>query len=214
MSAPIAPPVLGDMPMRRRRLLPLLALPLLVRRAQAAPAAIRFRILRQGSQIGTHHVTFAEANGELTARTDVDIAVRLMGITVFRLTHRLTEVWAGDRLRLVTSRHDRNGTVTEMTARTAEGGILVQGPAGTQRLPAEAAPLTWWNPRYFTRPLFDSETGEPLRLRWTRTALPGGAVRWQATDGEESEGTYAADGTWLDWKTKGEDGSIVTYERG
>ena len=25
--------------------------------------------------------------------------------------------------------------------------------------------------------------------------------------------SHAADGTWLDWKTKGEDGSIVTYER-
>ena len=46
---------------------------------------------------------------ELTARTEVDIAVRLAGITVFRLTHRFAETWAGDRLRLATSRYDRNG---------------------------------------------------------------------------------------------------------
>lgn len=214
MPGQIAPPAAGQMPMLRRRALPLLALPLLSWPARAAPAAIRFRILRQGSQIGTHRVTFSEANGELTARTDVDIAVRLLGVTVFRFNHRFTELWAGDRLRLATSHHDRNGTVTEMVARAAEGGILVQGPKGPQRLPAEAAPLSWWNPRSFTRPLFDTETGEPLRLRWTRIPLPDGAVRWVATDGDESEGTYAADGTWLDWKTKAEDGSIVTYERG
>jgi hypothetical protein len=199
--------------MLRRRALPLLALPLLTWTARAAPAAIRFRILRQGSQIGTHRVTFAEADGELTARTEVDIAVRLLGVTVYRLTHRFTEVWAGDRLRLATSRHDRNGTVTEMAARAAEGGILVRGPKGPQRLPAEAAPLSWWNPRHFTRPLFDTETGEPLLRRWMRIPLPDGAVRWRVTEGEESEGTYAADGTWLAWMTKAEDGSIVTYER-
>lgn len=206
MPGPIAP-------LLRRRALPLLALPLLSRPARAAPAAIRFRIMRQGSQIGTHGVTFSEANGELTARTDVDITVRLLGVTVFRFNHRFTEVWTGDRLRLATSRHDRNGTVTEMVARAAEGAILVQGPQGPQRLPAEAAPLSWWNPRLFTRPLFDTETGELLRRRWMRIPLPDGAVRWRATEGEESEGTYAADGTWLDWKTKAEDGSIVTYER-
>jgi hypothetical protein len=34
-----------------------------------------------------------------------------------------------------------------------------------------------------------------------------------ATGDTESEGMYAADGTWLGWRTKGEDGSIVTYER-
>lgn len=212
MPGPIAPAA-GEGPVLRRRALPLLALPLLARPARAAPAAIRFRILRQGSQIGTHRVAFSEADGELTAQTDVDIAVRLLGVTVFRLTHRFTEIWAGDRLRLATSRHDRNGTVTEMVARAAEGAILVQGPKGPQRLPAEAAPLSWWNPRQFARPLFDSETGEPLHLRWTRIPLPDGGVRWRATGGgEESEGTYAADGTWLGWMTRAEDGSIVTYE--
>ena len=31
--------------------------------------------------------------------------------------------------------------------------------------------------------------------------------------GEQGIATYAADGTWLGWRTKGEDGSTVTYER-
>ena len=197
----------------RRRDLPLLALPLLARPAGAAPAELRFRVMREGSSIGTHRVSFAEAEGTLTARTEVAILVKVMGFTVFRLTHHFAEVWAGGRLRSVTSRHDRNGTVTEMNARAEAGGVLVQGPAGAFRLPAEAAPLSWWNPSHFTAPLFDSETGKPLRLQWARSPLPGGGTRWRAAGDEEGEGSYAADGTWLDWKTKGEDGSIVTYER-
>jgi hypothetical protein len=197
-----------------RRALPLLVVPFLTRPAAALPAEYRFRIMREGSQIGTHRVSFAPGGGnEMTARTEVDIAVRLAGFTVFRLTHRFAETWAGDRLRLATSSQDRNGKVTEMEARAEGNAVLVRGPEGAQRLPADAAPLTWWEPARFNRPLFDNSTGKPVRVQWARAPLPGNGTRWVATGDTESEGMYAADGTWLGWRTKGEDGSIVTYER-
>lgn len=202
------------LPPRRALLAPLLVFPVLPRLAAAQPAAeYRFRVLREGGQIGTHRVSFATAGGESTARTDVEIAVRLAGITVFRLTHRFSETWAGERLRLAVSRYDRNGRVSEMEARADGDAVLVRGPEGTLRLPAGASPLTWWNPGRFNRPLFDNNTGKPLRVQWARAPLPGGGVRWTATGDTESEGTYAADGTWLGWRTVAEDKSIVTYER-
>lgn len=197
----------------RRRHLPLMALPILARPALAAPGELRFRIMREGSAIGTHTVTFTEAAGGLTAHTLVAIQVKLMGITVFRLTHDFTETWAGNRLAALASRHDRNGTVTSLSARAEGNALLVQGPAGPQRLPAEAAPLSWWDSHRFGGPLFDNETGKPLAIQWSRSALPGGGTRWRASGPEESEGSYAADGTWLAWRTKGDDGSLVTYER-
>ncbi|TDH63807.1 hypothetical protein E2C06_05640 [Dankookia rubra] len=181
--------------------------------AVALPAELRFRVLRQGSDIGTHRVIVAETATGLIARTEVDIAVKLLGVTVFRFTHRFEEAWAGDRLAAATSRLDRNGSVTEMRAAAAEGAILVQGSAGRFRLAAEAAPLSWWDNRRLDRPLFANDTGKPEALRWTRSALPGGATLWRASGDEESEATYAADGTWIGWKTKAEDGSTVVYER-
>ncbi len=202
------------MPLARRALPLLAALPMLPRPAAAAlPAEYRFRVMREGSQIGTHRVSFAQAGNELIARTDVDIAVRLAGFTVFRLTHRFSEAWAGDRLRLATSRYDRNGRTSEMEARAEGNAVLVRGPEGTERLPADAAPLTWWEPGRFSRPLFNNTSGKLLRLQLARAPLPGGGARWTVTGDEEGEGSYAADGTWLGWRTKGEDGSTVTYER-
>jgi hypothetical protein len=198
----------------RRALLAAAALPLLPRAAAAEPGELRFRIMREGSPIGLHRVIFAAADGTTSARTEVDIQVKLMGITVFRFQHRFTEVWAGGRLRSATSRRDRNGTVTEMVARAEAGGIQVQGPEGTLRLPAEAAPLSWWDVRRFDgRPLFANDTGKPVRLQFTHAALPGGGVRWSVTGEEESEARYAADGSWIAWKTRAEDGSTVVYER-
>ena len=186
----------------------------LPRPALAAPPEIRFRVLREGSVIGSHRVLFRDGADGMVARTEVDIAVRLMGFTVFRYTHRFEEVWAGGKLRGVASRTDRNGRVTEASARVEGGGLLVTGPEGVLRLPAEAAPLSWWDPgRFDRRPLFDANTGKPLRLQWQREPAAGGATLWRASGEAEGEGRYAADGTWLDWRTHGEDGSTVTYER-
>jgi len=190
----------------------MLAAMLVATAAQARPDDLRFRVIRQGSPIGTHRVLFSAEGEALTARTEVDIAVRLAGITVFRFTHRFTETWANGRLVAATSRRDRNGTVAEMSAR-AEGGIIaVRGPEASYRLPPEAAPLSWWDSATLTRPLFANDTGKPLALRLARTALPGGGALWRATGEEESEGRYAADGRWIGWQTKAEDGSVVTYE--
>jgi hypothetical protein len=199
---------------RRRGLL--LAAPglLLARQARAERAPLRFTIHREGRAIGTHRVSFEQAGASLTARTEVDIAVKVAGITMFRFTHRFTESWVADRLVAARSRRDRNGTVMEMSARAEGGALLVQGPEGQVRLPAEAAPLSWWDPSRLSRPLFANDTGKALALRLAHSARPGGGEIWRATgEGEESEGQYAADGSWLGWKTKAEDGSIVTYER-
>ncbi|NOG73041.1 DUF6134 family protein [Roseicella sp. DB1501] len=211
---PPARPLASALPARRlpRRALPALGL-LLARPARALPGEIRFRVMREGSAIGTHRVAFVQSAGELTARTEVDILVKLLGITVFRFSHRFEEVWAGDRLRRAASRLDRNGTVTEMRAEAAEDAVQVQAPSGRFRLPAAAAPLTWWDSRRFGRPLFDDDSGQLLRVQWSRQALPEGGTLWHATGDTESEARYAADGTWIGWKTRAEDGSTVVYER-
>ena len=213
---PTARPVAQAAPLPGVRLTrrALLALPLLAASAAAAlPPGLRFRVVREGSPIGTHRVGFAKSDGLLTARTEVDIAVRLLGVTVFRFSHRFEEAWAGDRLVGASSRLDRNGHVTEMRATAAEDAILVQGSAGRFRLPAAAAPLSWWDSRRLAGPLFANDTGKPVELRWSHSALPGGGMLWRATGEEELEGSYAADGTWIGWKTRAEDGSTVLYER-
>jgi Family of unknown function (DUF6134) len=181
-------------------------------RAMAQPAGYAFRIMREGSQIGTHHVSLTRANGGLTAVTEVAIAVRIMGITVFRFAHHFEEVWVGERLRAVTSHQDRNGRVQDMTARAEAGAVLVRGTEGEYRLPPEAAPLTWWDPKRFGRPLFDNASGKPLTVNWTRLPQPDGGVIWRAAGDADGEARYAADGRWLSWQTHGDDGSLVTYE--
>jgi len=199
-----------------RRILGLALLaPALPALAQGQPRELRFRIIREGSQIGTQRTVIEPVGDGLAARIEVDIAVRVAGIVVFRFGQRFTERWQAGRLVSADGRRDRNGTVTEVRARAEAGGVVVQGPEGTLRLPADAAPLTWWDPTRFGRPLFATDTGKPVTgLRVERLPRSGGGeILRVAGGGEDTESQYGPDGSWLAWQTRAEDGSTVRYER-
>jgi hypothetical protein len=190
-------------------LLPGLLLPAI---ALAAPGPVRFRVLREGREIGTHQVRLSGNAAKLSVQTEIALQVKPASFTVFRLRHDIAEEWANDRLQRLTSRHDRNGTVTEARV-VAEGNALVaQGPEGEARLPTNAAPLTWWNGAHFTRPLIRPLTCKLIPGAAARSALPGGGVQFTLNGEVDAVARYDAEGRWVALATKGEDGSAITYE--
>ncbi|MCA3279140.1 MAG: hypothetical protein ING10_07705 [Roseomonas sp.] len=180
--------------------------------ALGAPGAVRFRVLRDGKEIGAHQVRLSGGAQRLVVQSEIALQVKLAGFTVFRLRHEIAEEWQGERLLRLTSRHDRNGTVTEARV-IAEGNALVaQGPEGAQRLPANAAPLTWWNAAYFARPLIRPINGKLLTAAPSRSAISGGGTQFSLNGEVEAVARYDAEARWVALTTKGEDGSAVTYE--
>lgn len=180
--------------------------------AFAAPGPVRFRVLREGREIGTHQVRLSGNAGKLSVQTEIALQVKLAGFTVFRLRHDITEEWAGDRLQSLASRHDRNGTVTEARVVAEGNALLARGPAGEARLPANAAPLTWWNGAHFARPLIRPLNGTLLQTAATRGTVPNGAVQYSLNGEVEAVARYDTQGRWIALATKGEDGSAVVYE--
>jgi hypothetical protein len=198
--------------MRRRALLAgLAAWPAL---AQAAPGAIGFRVIRAGTAVGTHSVRFRDEGALLVAETEVRITIRLAGFVVFRYANDVTERWQNGRLLTLSARLDRNGTPGFCEARAEGNALLLRGTAGDARLPAEAAPLTWWRQATLSPgvPLFDPRRGEPVAPQLERSPAAGGA-RIRLIGGEGAEVLYDAAGTWIGFATTGEDGSAVRYER-
>ena len=197
--------------MLRRAFLALPAL-LLPFSALAAPGPVRFRVLREGKEIGTHQVRLSGNAQRLTVQSDIALQVKLAGFTVFRLRHEIAEEWANDRLQRLTSRHDRNGTVTEARVAVEGGALVAQGPEGTQRLPANAAPLTWWNGAHFARPLIRPLNCTLIPGAAARSAVPSGGVQFTLNGAVDAVARYDAEGRWVALTTKGEDGSAVVYE--
>lgn len=192
-----------------RRALPLLfATPAL---AQVG-SDYRWRVMRNGTAIGTHNITFTERGGERIATSENIVTPRVMGVVVYRYEHRLVEVTRGGRFVSVRSSLNRNGTITEVEAEASGQGVTLRGPAGALNLPREAAPLSWWEPQRFggAVPLFGTTTGQALELRWTREALPAG-IRWRTAGEIEAVLEFDAGGRWTAYQVKGDDGSTVIY---
>jgi len=199
----------GEGLIRRRALLaaPLLALPL---SAGAMPAGgYRFRLVREGREIGTHTVR-TEPGG--VTRTTVALDVKLLSFTVFRMTHDYAERWQGGRLVGFAARTLRNGDEGRLELVATPDGLRGEGPEGAVRLPAEAAPLSWWTPAHLERPLFDTATGKPLTSAPQRSRQ-GALARWEWPE-RGMVALYDTAGTWVAFSMRGDDGSTVRYEAG
>ena len=200
-----------------RRATPVLPLALLLATPALTPAlaqssGYRWRVMRNGTAIGTHDVSFTERGGERITTSENIVTPRVLGVVVYRYEHRMTEVTRGGRFVSVRSSLNRNGTVIEVTAEATAAGVRLSGPEGVLNLPAGAVPLAWWEPGRFggRLPLFGTTTGRPLDLRWTREALAAG-TRWRTAGEIEAVLEFDAGGRWTAYQVKGDDGSTVVY---
>ena len=182
--------------------------------AAAAEGDYAFRIRRRGDVVGTHLVRFAQRGSERVATSDLVITPWVLGVVVYRYEHRYEEVSLGERFRRVTSRLNRNGRIVEVSGEAVPGAVLLDGTEGSQRLPANAAPLSWWlMPRMGGRiPLFGTTTGRAMALTWQSRRLPGGGSEFACAGDVVATITYDAAGRWVGFAARGEDGTDIVYE--
>jgi hypothetical protein len=182
--------------------------------AAAAEGDYAFRVMRRGDVVGTHTVRFSPRGADRIATSDISITPRVMGIVVYRYEHRYEEATIGERFRRVTSRLNRNGRIVEVRGEATGDAVLLDGTEGAQRLPADAAPLSWWvMPRLAGRiPLFGTTTGRALTLAWQSRRLPGGGAEYACTGDVTATVTYSAAGRWVGFTARGEDGTDIAYE--
>jgi hypothetical protein len=180
--------------------------------ALAQDAGYRWRVMRQGSEIGSHRVTFQSRGQEMSALSELLITPRVLGVIVYRYEHRYTEVTRAGRFVSVESRFNRNGRVLDVTATAATDAVLLRSAGVEQRLPADAAPLSWWEPQRFGAvPLFGTTDPRLVTLRIRREALPGGGLRIATAGDVEATLDYDSRGRWVGYSVVGDDGSLVTY---
>jgi hypothetical protein len=185
--------------------------------AQPAPAdaprvLARFRILRDGSDVGVHAVTAERTAGGMLVTSDLDVHVRIAGFTVFRSRILTRERLAGGAFAELSAEVLRDGRTTRLRVAPGGAGLRVEGPGNLPDLPRAARPLAWWFPERLDGPLFDPETGARITGRVLRVGLPGGGAQ-VTIEGRMPEGvaTYDARNQWIGFATRGSDGSTVTY---
>ena len=155
----------------RRRLLAggarLAVLPSLpARAALPVPTSGRlgFDVMREGSKLGMHSLTFQPSSDGLTVQVAVDLVYKVAGIALYRYTHRATEIWRGDDVVSIDSQTDDNGERHRVSGRREAAGLVVQGTkAARYTAPADALPATHWNRRELEVPWINTQDGRLMR---------------------------------------------------
>ena len=184
---------------------------------------LAFSVLREGSDIGAHVLTFARSGDEMTVQVAIDLVVRLGPVPVYRYEHRATEIWAGAAFRSLDAQTKDDGKRLTVRAQRLANAVAVESSnKGNYDAPANALPSTHWNRRMLDGPFFNTQTGELL----SNAVTPRGATTVETGSGRKInvrrfeivgpitlETWYDDQQTWSGLQFKGKDGSQILYKR-
>ena len=202
----------------------LAGMPAMLRAALPVPGdRLGFDIMRKGTKLGTHELSFERSGDTLTVHVVADLVVKIGFITLYRYSHHATERWIGDQLVALQTNTSDNGTPNQVTGRRDASGLVVEGTkAPRYTAPANALLATHWNRRELDGPLINAQDG---RLMHPKIAAVGNDMIPTATGTQIRASHYALTGDvqldmWYDAKPswaglgmKAMDGSMIRYER-
>jgi len=129
--------------------------------AQVPAGTMRFAILRNGDQIGTHAIEISRAGLETNVRITTDLIVKVLFVTAYRLQHSATERWVNGQLVAFNSTTDNNGTRHKVTANLGAAELEVDADGKTSRVDKNIVPASLWNPEILRRKTaLDTQDGQ------------------------------------------------------
>lgn len=179
------------------------------------PRQLAFEIRRNGGVIGHHSLVFSDTGAEQRIAITARMNVNLGPLPVFRYRHQATEVWRDGAFAELHSATVTNGKHENLAAIRGPLGLDVRTDTGRRTLAANYLPLTHWNPRALTGPLFNPQTGAPMRVAVARhSGTPIAATRYALEGGDiDISDWYDDAGVWTALRAKVRDGSIIDYRR-
>ncbi|MBB4040478.1 hypothetical protein GGR34_002131 [Microvirga flocculans] len=184
---------------------------------------LTFDVVRKGSRIGVHELTFTRSGERLTVSVDVELSVGIGPIKFYRYTHRVSEIWQGEDVVSLTAQTNDDGQKLSVTCERTPSGLLVDSTrSGRYVAPAGAHPATHWNREMLDGPLINTQNGELLRpvvIRKGRdrvqtsagTIVP--AQRFALSGPISFETWYDDTPSWVGLTFVAKDGSQVLYRR-
>jgi hypothetical protein len=189
--------------------------------AHTPPETMRFAIMRNGEQIGTHAIEISRSGPETNVRLTTDLMVKVLFITAYRLQHSATERWVNGKLLAFDSTTDNNGVRHKVSATRDTSGLEVEADGKTSRVDQSVLPASLWNPELMRRKAaLDTQDGQVDPISVTDDGMEGLSLdaRTLKTHHYEIKGRYSQD-VWYDERGRlgqvkliGSDGSVISYK--
>ncbi len=185
--------------------------------------ALRFLVTRDGSEIGSHAVSFEQAADDLIVHIDVHMRVGLGPFTFFHYHHQGEERWRGGQFVSLQTQTDDNGDPLSVHARREGDRVRIDATGlAPQDLPGTALPLTHWNVACMHEQLFNPQDGTVLQemsvARGSEMVALGNGSKVQATryalaGKAPIDDWYDDTQVWTALRAKVKDGSTLIYTR-
>lgn len=119
-----------------------------------------FRIIRDGTDIGHHIVSLSRVGDEIQAAIEIEIKVKVFGITAYRYEMANRETWRAGRLVGLDSKVNDDGDAAFARAKADGDRLVVDGSKYQGAAPADAATTSYWSYDFLTRPVWlSTQTG-------------------------------------------------------
>ena len=137
--------------------------------AFAARQVYEYRVIHATyGDIGTYTNVVDRTGDEVRVDSELHVAVRILGIVVFRQEARRSEYWRHDQLVAFDGVTVTNGDKLEIRGEARDGGFAVSTPAGTVLAPANIHPSNPWSSMILNADtMMSTRTGKVTRVHVT-----------------------------------------------
>ena len=124
----------------------LLGAPAMASTAQARSDVYEYRIIHPSfGDIGRYRNVIEQRGDDTDVHSELTIAVKILGVTMWRQEASREERWHGDRLVAFDGVTTTNGARLPIHGESRDGGFAVTTPAGTVLAPANVHPSNPWS---------------------------------------------------------------------
>jgi len=130
--------------------------------AQAQPQVYEYRVEHPlYGEIGTYTNVVDQAGDRVDVHSNLHVAVKFLGIAVYRQDVDSAEHWENGRLVTFHSATTTNGEQTEVSGAAQEEGFMITRPTGTALAPANVYPSNPWSTNILdTNMIMSTKTGK------------------------------------------------------
>lgn len=182
----------------------------------------QFRVLLDGSPIGTHNFALQERGELRRLQSDATFEVKFLFFTAYRYQHRNTEEWSDGCLREIDARTVTNGKEQQVAGEQQGDQFVIETAAADEVLPSCIMTFAYWNADFLRQPrLLNPQTGEYLDVNVEQLGEDTIEVRGASQTARRFRVTakdtdlelwYSPDNEWLALESVAKGGRKIRYE--
>jgi Family of unknown function (DUF6134) len=156
--------------------------------AEPGAETMKFAVVRNGTQIGTHTIELRRSGPEILVNQSTQIVVKVLFVTAYHFEQTESERWSNNHLAAMESVANDNGTEHKFTVRLKGTVLMVDGDGKTNQVSTTTLPASLWNVALVKQTtVLNPRDGSVMQITVTDMGIDNLVVRGQPTKARHYE---------------------------